>query len=59
VIAWVVYLPASILLMVVGMMALYLGVYPASVIMSVAWLHFMWQIYERYLAGGGEAIAIK
>jgi uncharacterized protein DUF4013 len=59
VIAWVVYLPASLLLMVVGMMALYLGVYPASVIMSVAWLHFMWQIYERYLAGGGEAIAIK
>jgi hypothetical protein len=54
--AWVVYLPVSILLMVVGMLAFYLGIYPASVIMSLAWLHFMWQIYERYLAAGGEAI---
>jgi hypothetical protein len=57
--AWVVYLPASILLMIVGMLALYLGLYPASVIMSVAWIHFMYQIYERYLASGGEPIPIK
>jgi hypothetical protein len=57
--AWVVYLPAAILLMVVGMLALYLGIYPASVIMSVAWLHFMWQIYQRHLAAGGEPIPIR
>jgi hypothetical protein len=59
IITWVVYLPASILLMIVGMLALYLGIYPASVIMSLAWLHFMWQIYQRYLAEGGEAMPIK
>lgn len=59
VITWVVYLPAFLLLMIVGVMALYLGIYPASVIMSVAWLHLSWQIYQRYLSAGGEPIPIK
>lgn len=56
--AYVIYLPISFALMIAGMLALYVGLYPAMVIMNLAWLHIMWQIYENYLAQGGEPIPL-
>jgi uncharacterized protein DUF4013 len=57
--AYLIYLPLTVVLMIAGMIALYVGMYPAMVIMNVAWLYIAWQIYENYLAEGGEAIEIN
>lgn len=52
-------IPASFLILVVGMLALYVGIYPASILLNLAGIHLMGQIYRRYLEGGGEAIPVK
>ena len=57
--AYVVYFPLSIVLMFAGMLALYVGIYPAMVIMNIAWVFITWQIYELYRQAGGPEIPLK
>lgn len=57
--AYLVYFPVSLLAAVVGMLALYVGIFAVSFILNLAWVYMAWQIYEVYLAEGGEAIPIK
>lgn len=58
-IAYLIYFPLSLGLMLVGMLCLYVGLYPVIVIINVAWVFLSWEIYELYLAEGGEVIAVK
>ena len=57
--AYLVYLPVSILGALVGMMALYFGIFFVSFILNLAWIYMAWQIYEVYLSEGGEPIPIR
>ncbi len=43
----------------VGMALFCLGVYPAMAIVYMAWAHLQYQLYELYLARGGEPIPMK
>jgi hypothetical protein len=45
--------------MVAGAIVLYIGMYPAMVIINLAWVYLAWEIYERYLSEGGETIEIN
>ncbi len=58
-IAYLIFLPISFVLMFAGMIALYVGMYPAMVIMNIAWVYITWQIYQMYLQDGGEPIPMK
>lgn len=58
-IAYLIFLPLSFVLMFVGMAALYVGMYPAMVIMNLAWVYITWEIYQLYLQEGGEPIPMK
>lgn len=42
-----------------GMLLCYLGMYPAIAVIQIAAAHLRWQVYEHYLAEGGEPIALK
>ena len=57
--AYFVYLPLTFGITLVGMMALYFGMFPAMLICNLAWVYLAWQIYEINLAEGGEAIPVK
>ncbi len=54
--AYLIYLPITFGIMIVGALALYLGMYPAMMIINLAWVYLAWQIYESYGAEGGETI---
>lgn len=54
-----VYVPISFVFLIAGMIMLYVGIYPASVIMNVAWVYIAWQIYEIYLEQGGKEIPME
>jgi hypothetical protein len=43
----------------VGMLCCYVGIFPAAVIVSTGMTHLRFQIYQSYLAKGGEPIPIK
>lgn len=57
--AALVYLPITMGIMFAGTILLYVGIFPATVIINIAWIYLAWQIYEIYLAQGGESIPIK
>ena len=44
------------LLSFAGMLACYVGLYPAMVIQSLAQQHYVVQLYRQYLDEGGEPI---
>ena len=46
-------------IVLVGLMLCYLGVYPAAVLLQIASMHLRYQIYQDYLAKGGEPIELK
>lgn len=58
-VAYIIFFPISIALMFAGMLAFYIGMYPAMVVMNFAWLFIAWEIYELYLKEGGEPIPLK
>ena len=43
----------------VGLVLCFIGVYPASILVRMGGVHLRWQIYEEYLAKGGEPIKLK
>ncbi len=47
------------LVMVAGVLACFVGVYLAAVLLQLAQVHLRWQIYSRHLAMGGEAIPVR
>ncbi len=46
-------------LVLVGMLACYVGLYPAIAVIQIASMHLRFQVYDDYLAKGGEPIALK
>ena len=46
-------------IMLIGMLACYIGLYPALVVIQIASMHLRQQIYQHYLAGGGTPIPLK
>lgn len=56
VIALIVHMAISFVLIFVGMLACFVGVYPAAVISAMAQQHYMAQLYRIYLDEGGEPI---
>ncbi|MCE9623856.1 MAG: DUF4013 domain-containing protein, partial [Deltaproteobacteria bacterium] len=58
-VAYLVFIPLSILVMFGGMMVFFIGIYFAIVVINISYLHLRWQVYERYLSRGGEAIPIQ
>ncbi len=53
-----IFIPASMIFMILGMLALFIGMYPASIILNVAGVHFIAQIYQQYLSKGGAPIPV-
>jgi hypothetical protein len=54
---WFMFVAIGIIL--VGMMACYIGIYPAAIVLQIASVHLRFQIYDDYLARGGEPIQLK
>jgi len=50
---------SAMIVLFVGMLACCVGVWPASVIVSMAQFHLMYQLYEIYLRRGGIPIPLK
>src|SRR5579883_1941636 len=46
-------------LVLVGFAACYVGIFVAALVMQLGSIHLRWQIYERYVARGGEPIPVK
>jgi hypothetical protein len=46
-------------IVLLGMLACYIGLYPAIIVIQIASLHLRNMIYEDYLASGGQPIAVK
>lgn len=46
-------------IVLLGLIACYVGLYPAAVVIQIAALHLRFQIYDDYLAKGGEPIPLK
>ncbi len=44
---------------IAGLMCCYFGVFPVAIILGVAMVHIRHQIYQKYLARGGDPIALK
>jgi hypothetical protein len=49
---------SSMVVMFLGMMAFCVGMYPAMAIVMLARAHAEYQLYELYLARGGEPIPL-
>ena len=58
ILSWLIFIPLSIAVMVVGMLACFVGVYPAASLIQMANTHVMVQLYDEYLNRGGEAIPL-
>jgi hypothetical protein len=50
---------ASLALAAVGLLALCIGVYFATVIIYFCWMHLHKQLYTLYLSRGGEPIPVS
>ncbi len=48
----------AIPLVLVGLTFFFVGIYVAFVLLSLAGLHYRWQVYERYLWEGGTALTL-
>jgi len=59
IISMLVLIPVTFGLMLGGMIACFIGLYPAIVIMQFIFVHLRWQIYENDLASGGQPIPMK
>jgi hypothetical protein len=46
-------------IVLLGMLACYIGMYPAIVVLQIASMHLRWQIYENYVANGGTPLELK
>lgn len=46
----------SIPLVLVGMIACYIGIFPVAVVLQIVYAHFLAQIYQLYLERGGEPL---
>jgi len=46
-------------IVLLGMLACYIGIYPAVVVIQIASMHLRYQIYQHYLAEGGAPIPVK
>ena len=42
-----------------GLLACYIGIYPAIVVLQIASMHLRWQVYEDYVAKGGAPLELK
>lgn len=50
---------SGMLLVMCGLLVFCVGMYPAAVIVMLAYAHFFWQLYEIYLQRGGEPVPLK
>lgn len=57
--ASLVFLVLAMVLMVFGLAAFVVGIYIAAMILQFANAHLRWQVYELWLAQGGEALDIE
>ena len=48
----------SIPLVIVGMFACYVGIFPVAVVLQIVYAHFMAQLYDLYLERGGEPLNV-
>lgn len=55
--AGLVFVPLSVAVILLGLLACFVGVYPASVLVQMAGTHVVVQLYRLYLDRGGEPIA--
>jgi hypothetical protein len=58
-ISQLVFIPFAFAAVLGGMLMLFVGIYAAIIVIMVASLHLRWQVYERYLSRGGEAIPVQ
>jgi hypothetical protein len=42
-----------------GMLACFVGIYPATYVLQVAGMHLRWQLYDDHVGRGGEPIELK
>ncbi|HCU26048.1 MAG TPA: hypothetical protein DF383_13605, partial [Deltaproteobacteria bacterium] len=56
---YLVMIPLGLLFVMGGMLLFFIGIYPVAVWLNVTYLHLRWQVYEKYLSAGGEAIPIQ
>jgi len=49
----------AFVMVLIGILLCYLGLYPAIVVVQIAAMHLRYQIYSDYLAKGGEEIPLK
>ena len=46
-------------IILLGMLACYIGLYPAAFVIQVASMHMRWQLYDDHVGRGGEPIELK
>ena len=46
-------------IILIGMIACYIGMYPAAAVIQIAAMHLRFQVYDDYLARGGTPIELK
>ncbi len=46
-------------ILILGMLACYIGMYPAVYVLQVAGMHMRWQLYDDHVGRGGEPIELK
>jgi hypothetical protein len=57
--AQLVFIPISFGMMVAGMAMCYFGIFPAAVMINIAYVNLHWQIYEYDLSRGGPPLPVK
>ncbi|EDM81519.1 hypothetical protein PPSIR1_40050 [Plesiocystis pacifica SIR-1] len=57
--ASLVFMALAMVLMMLGVVAFFVGIYIAAMMLQFASAHLRWQIYELWLAQGGEALDIE
>ena len=56
ILAWLIFLPLSMFVVILGLLLCVVGVYPAAALVQMAGLHLMVQLYDEYLDRGGDPI---
>jgi hypothetical protein len=46
-------------IVILGMLACYIGLYPAIYVLQVAGMHMRWQLYDDHVGRGGDPIELK
>jgi len=59
VLVYIIVTPIFMVMVFAGMLLLVVGMYFVIVMLNFTYLHLRWQIYERYLASGGEPIPLQ